>query len=77
MKTCHHGLFGSSLVDWRAGAKVTWVQVWPRVWFAGFVIVSFLLALLMSMFNLFEMPDEDEAERLERKSNIEAIGTID
>ena len=64
-------------ISTRVGTDDRPVQVWPRVWFAGFVIISFLLALLMSMYNLFEMPDESEGLEQERKSNIEALADIE
>ena len=77
-------VLGTAITFWavgistRVGTDERPVQSWPRVWFAGFVIISFLLAILMSMFNLFEMPDESEGiEQQERKSNIEALGKID
>lgn len=65
-------------ISTRVGADGRPVQVWPRIWFAAFVIISFLLALLMSMFNLFEMPDDTEGlEKQARKSNVEALTHID
>ena len=64
-------------ISTRVGTDDRPVQVWPRVWFFGFVIISFLLALLMSMYNLFEMPDESEGLEQERKSNIEALADIE
>ena len=77
-------VLGTAITFWavgistRVGTEERPVQIWPRVWFAGFVIVSFLLAILMSMYNLFEMPDESDAiQQQERKSNIEALGKVD
>ena len=77
-------VLGTAITFWavgistRVGSEDRPVQAWPRVWFAGFVIVSFLLAILMSMFNLFEMPDESQGiEVQQRKSNIEALGDVD
>lgn len=77
-------VLGTAITFWavgistRVGSEDRPVQAWPRIWFAGFVIVSFLLAVLMSMFSLFEMPHESgEYKVQERKSNIEALGSVD
>ena len=77
-------VLGTAITFWSVGISTRVatddrpVQTWPRVWFAGFVIVSFLLAILVSMFNPFEMSDDsDGPEQLERKSNIEALINVD
>lgn len=76
-------VLGTAITFWavgistRVGTDDRPVKVWPRVWFIAFVIISFLLALLMSMYNLFEMPDESDQQQTQNKSNIEALAEIE
>ncbi|MDG1874864.1 MAG: DUF389 domain-containing protein [Mariniblastus sp.] len=71
-------VLGTTMTFWAVGistrvsADGRSPQVWPRYWFYGFVIISFLLALFMSYVNPVD-PAEASSERDARRGNIQAL----
>lgn len=72
-------VLGTAMTFWavgistRVGADGRAPQMWPRYWFLAFVIISFLLAILMSWFNPMH-PAKPKGEPA--KSNIEALTNL-